>query len=132
MAKTIATTNFKVNYQLSMDLMTLNNSFDHLNNRAAKCLPKDLYSALYDVTYGSKNIEDKNMTIMDCEMGKPAYSSTNRDTLNEIVKNLFTTSKVCDHIFEDKEGPPVPEKLDENSELDDLTVRTGINSESFK
>jgi len=115
-----------------MDLMTLNNSFDHLNNRAAKILSKDLYSELLDASNITKNIEDKKMLNIDCEVDKSKPSLANTETITEIVKNLFTTSKMCDHIFEDKEGPPSSDKFDANSELDDLTVRTGVNSESFK
>jgi len=112
--------------------MTLNNSFDHLNNRAAKCLSKDLYSAIMDASNNANNIEDKKMLNVDCEEDKFKPSLSKIETINEIVKNLFTTSKMCDHIFDDKEGPPSLDKFDANSELNDLTVRTGVNSESFK
>jgi len=111
--------------------MTLNNSFDHLNNTAAKYLSKDLYSAIFDNTNNTKNVEEQKMLNIDSKMNKSKPSLANSETINEIVRNLFTTSKMCDHIYEDKEGPPSSEKFDFNSELEDLTVRAGANSESF-
>jgi len=111
--------------------MTLNNSFDHLKNTAAKYLSKDLYSAILDNTNNTKNVEEQKILNIDSNMNKSKPSIANNEIINEIVKNLFTTSKMCDHIFEDKEGPPSSEKGEFNSELEDLTVRTGSNSESF-
>jgi len=115
-----------------MDLMGLQNSFDHLTNRAEKCLSKDLYSAILDATNTNKKSEDNKMLNIDCEEDQLKPSLAKTETITDIVKNLFTTSKMCDQIFDNKEGPPSSTNFDANSELDDLTVRGGVNSESFK
>jgi len=112
--------------------MGLQNSFDHLTSRAEKCLSKDLYSAILDATNINKKSEDNKMQNIDCEEDKTRPSLAKTETITDIVKNLFTTSKMCDQIFDNKEGPPSSTNFDANSELDDLTVRGGVNSESFK
>jgi len=112
--------------------MSLNNSFDHLKRKAAKYLSKDLYSAILDSQNNKKNCEDPKFQHIDCSMDKSRPSLVNNLTITEIVKNLFTTSQMCDQIIETTPGPPNSDKCELSSEFEqNLTVQAGVNSESF-
>jgi len=112
--------------------MSLNNSFDHLKRKAAKYLSKDLYSTILDSQNNKKKSEDPKLQLIDCSMDKSRPSLVNNLTITEIVKNLFTTSPMCDQIIETKLGPPNSDICEISSEFgQNLTVQAGVNSESF-
>jgi len=112
--------------------MSLNNSFDHLKTKAAKYLSKDLYSTILDSQNNKKNSEDPKFQRIDCSKDESRPSLVNNLTIREIVKNLFTTSQMCDQIIETSPGPPDSNKCEFSSEFgQNLTVQAGVNSESF-
>jgi len=97
-----------------------------------KNLSKDLYSTILDSQNNKKNSEDPKFQRIDCSKDESRPSLVNNLTIREIVKNLFTTSQMCDQIIETSPGPPDSNKCEFSSEFgQNLTVQAGVNSESF-